>query len=115
MTPTNANTDQGQDPHVRWAPTGTLAIDTVASHWTTLQAQLGSRRGIEADLSAVERVDTAGVQLLLQLRRTCDSVGQALQVRGLAMPSDTSRLLGITNEAAAAAQVTPADAAGQEG
>ena len=29
-----------------WAPTGPLAIDKVASHWTALQAQLADGRAV---------------------------------------------------------------------
>lgn len=98
-----------------WAPAGTLTIDTVAGHWAALHALLGAGGPLVVDLAAVERIDTAGVQLLLQARRVAASVGRPVQVRGLAMPHVTRRLLGISEDAAVAAQATPAVMAGQEG
>lgn len=108
-TRTNADTP------LTWAPTGTLTIDAVASHWSSLQAHLGAGRALEIDLAAIERIDTAGMQLLLQVRRVASDSGQAVRMQGLQMNPDTRRLLGVLEHAAFAAQVTPATATGQEG
>ena len=97
-----------------WAPAGTLTIDTVAAHWTTLQAHLGATTPLAMDLAAVERVDTAGVQLLLQARRLAAGIGQTVQVQHFPMAPDARRLLGITDDAAAAAHDDPAMVTGQE-
>lgn len=98
-----------------WAPAGTLTIDTVAAHWSSLQSHLGAGRPLAVDLAAIDRIDTAGTQLLLQVRRVAEAVGQPVQVHGLTMPPETRRLLGISEDAAPAAQVSPAIATGQEG
>ena len=96
-----------------WAPEGTLTIDTVAGHWSALSACIGHGQAVHADLARVSRVDTAGIQLLIEARRTAASVGQDFRVTGLVVPAETCELLGITNDAANAA--TPAPSAGQEG
>jgi ABC-type transporter Mla MlaB component len=99
-----------------WTPAGPLTVETVAERWRHLHAQLGHGCGVRADLAGVSRVDTAGVQLLLQARRTAQGTGQCFDVQGLALPDETRRLLGVTNDAALeAAQMTPAPAVGQEG
>lgn len=115
MARTATRSRASQPPEALWAPTGTLTIDTVASHWTTVHALLGASPALAADLSAIERVDTAGVQLLVQVRRIAAGVGQTVQVRGLTMSPDVRHLLGISDEAASAARVTPAGVVGQEG
>lgn len=96
-----------------WAPEGTLTIDTVGEHWSALRARIGQGQAVHADLAAISRVDTAGIQLLLEARRTAAGVGQEFRVSGLVVPAETCELLGITNEAANAA--SPATVAGQEG
>lgn len=103
------------DAVTTWAPSGTLTIETVAGHWATLQAHLGAGRPVAMNLAAIERIDTAGVQLLLQARRVAAGVGHPVQVHGCAIAPDTRRLLGISEDAAVAAQVTPALVPGQEG
>ena len=115
MARKGTRTSAAHDAPTTWAPAGTLTIDTVAGHWTTLQVHLGAGRPLSVDLAAIQRVDTAGVQLLLQARRVAAAVGQSLHVQGLAMAAETRRLLGISEEAAIAAQMTPADVTGQEG
>jgi len=105
----------GQDVPSLWAPSGTLTIDTVAAHWASLQASLAAGPSVHIDLTGIERVDTAGVQLLLQARRVAAGAGHPVSVRGFSLPADSRRLLGMTEDAALAAQVTPADVTGQEG
>lgn len=97
-----------------WAPTGPLAIDTVASQWTALQAQLASGLAVAIDLTGATRVDTAGVQMLVQAQRAAAAAGRPLQVHGLALAPDTCRLLGIPMAAVAVDDI-PVLAAGQEG
>lgn len=114
MTRTKTN-DHATAAPASWSPTGTLTIDTVAAHWADVQAHLGTDRPLQIDLAAVDRVDTAGAQLLVQVRRVARGIGQVVHVHGLAMPADTRRLLGILEDAAPAAQATPVLATGQEG
>ena len=114
MSRTNT-TDHAVAAATAWAPTGTLTINTVAAHWASVQAHLGTDRPLQIDLAAIDRIDTAGAQLLVQVRRVARDIGQVVHVHGLAMPADTRRLLGILEDAAPAAQATPALATGQEG
>lgn len=114
MPRTNPTADPVDAP-LTWAPTGTLTIDTVAAQWSSVQTLLGAGRPLQVDLAAIDRIDTAGTQLLLQVRRVAGGTGQAVRLHGLAMPTDTRRLLGVLEDAAFAAQMTPATVTGQEG
>ncbi|MGV3518820.1 STAS domain-containing protein [Luteitalea sp.] len=97
-----------------WAPTGTLTIDTVSEQWQTLRPRLQDASETQADLGGITRVDTAGIQLLLQAQRTAAGAGHTFHVTGVPMSSEARALLGITDDAAVAA-TTPAGRAGQEG
>lgn len=97
-----------------WAPTGTLTIDTVSEQWQALRPRLQDAPETHADLGGITRVDTAGIQLLLQAQRTAAGAGHAFHVTGVPMSSEARALLGITDDAAVAA-TTPAARAGQEG
>ncbi len=97
-----------------WAPTGTLTIDTVTEQWNALRPRLQDVPETQADLGGITRVDTAGIQLLLQARRTAAGAGHTFHVTGMPISSEARALLGITEDAASAA-TTPAGRAGQEG
>ncbi|BCS35098.1 hypothetical protein TBR22_A43240 [Luteitalea sp. TBR-22] len=97
-----------------WAPTGTLTIDTVADHWGDLCPRLAE--DVRADLSAVTRVDTAGVQLLIAARRVAREAGRHFHVHAATLPGGAAALLGITSDVVVVTTATtPAPRAGEKG
>lgn len=59
--------------------TGDLTIYTAAECLAQLRHMTDAAVDIVLDLSEVGEIDTAGVQLLIQARRTCDAQGKSLQ------------------------------------
>lgn len=59
--------------------TGELNIYTAAECCAQLRHMIDDNTSIVLDLSAVSEIDTAGIQLLLQVRRTCHAQGRSLQ------------------------------------
>lgn len=59
--------------------TGDLNIYTAAECCTQLRHLIDANASIVLDLSAVSEMDTAGVQLLVQVRRACDAQGKPLR------------------------------------
>jgi len=56
-----------------------LTIYTAADTAARLRHALQSGEALDLDLSDVEDIDTAGLQLLLQLRRTAQQTGRAIR------------------------------------
>lgn len=65
---------------------GSLAIDTVTRAKTPLLAALARADHIDLDLSGVERFDTAGLQLLLLLRREARGAGRRVRLIDVSAP-----------------------------
>jgi anti-anti-sigma factor len=59
---------------------GELTVHSAAEHWTALLLALGEADGIELDLSEVTELDTAGLQVLLLVKRECAQLGKALRL-----------------------------------
>jgi anti-anti-sigma factor len=59
---------------------GELTVQTAAEQKTYLLAALQASSGIELDLSEIAEIDTAGLQLLLLLKREATQLGQGLKL-----------------------------------
>jgi anti-sigma B factor antagonist len=59
---------------------GELTVQTAAEQKTLLLAALETADGIAVDLSDIAEVDTAGLQLLLLLRREAAQLGKAFRL-----------------------------------
>ena len=70
------------DGHPCLALTGALTIYTVTDAKQDLENRLGRSPILEIDLSQVEELDTAGVQLLLWLKRSAAEHGTTLALTG---------------------------------
>ena len=68
-----------------FAPEGEMTIRTAAAQREALQQAIDAGC-VTLDLSRVEAIDTAGVQLLLAARRAVDPLGTPLQIRGAGDP-----------------------------
>jgi len=64
---------------------GELTVQTAAQHKDTLLSALETGNGVTLDLSDVSELDTAGLQLLLLLKREAAQLGKTL---GLLAPSE---------------------------
>lgn len=63
---------------------------------TELQAALQPSRAVTVDASAVERIDTAALQLLCAFAQQCSAEGRALKWRGdCTVLQDTAGQLGL--------------------
>lgn len=89
-----------------WRPHGALTIEDVAAAWP--EARAAATGDALVDLSALERIDTAGVQLLLALRRQVESrggtwrlVGCAPRTLELIQTLGGAQALGVTETSAA--------------
>ena len=75
----------------RWALSGPLTMDSVA-HLLEASKSLALPQAGVVDLEHVDRVDSAGVSLLLALKRRATAEGKPLQFAGVP-PSMTSLAL----------------------
>lgn len=74
-----------------------LGIEQVETLKQRLAPQLGSRRALVLDGSAVQRVHAAGLQLLLAFQRDRDREGLRTRIDAPSQPlADAARLLGLT-------------------
>ena len=64
--------------HLR--PVGELTVQTAAESKNSLLSALQTGSGIDLDLSGVSELDTAGLQLLLLLKREAEHLGKPLNV-----------------------------------
>lgn len=93
---------------------GELNIYTAAESATQLRTAIENHDTVILDLSMVEEIDTAGIQLLIQMRRTCSARNRNLVfVRPSPPVSDAVRLLWL-HEFLGMPQETDAAAAGSE-
>jgi anti-anti-sigma factor len=84
-----------------FAVTGELTIQTAAEHKTALLAALSSGGRLDVDLSGVTELDTAGLQVLLLLRREALEAGSAVRLLSpSAAVADVLRLARIDWDAA---------------
>ena len=100
---------------IEWRPDGAMTIEHAAALWADVRAHLansdtGSDAGAEAgsvaalhvDLSAVDRFDTAGCQVLLACREEARRRGAAWRLTGCGSHViDAMRLLGCEDTFAA--------------
>jgi anti-anti-sigma regulatory factor len=74
-----------------WRPTGAMTIEHAAASW----ADARSHVAMHVDLSAVERLDTAGCQVLLACREEARRRGAAWRLSGCGPQAiEVMRLLG---------------------
>jgi anti-anti-sigma factor len=75
---------------------GELTIYRAQELKDQLFAALASARELELDLGAVTEIDTAGVQVLVALKRAAQAQGRTLRLRAHSTPVlDTLDLLGL--------------------
>jgi anti-anti-sigma regulatory factor len=65
-----------------WTPGGSLTIEHAAEYWSAAAGTLTTAAGGHVDLSAVDRVDSAGLQLLIAVRRTLEQRGLVWRLTG---------------------------------
>lgn len=80
----------------------TLAAECTVAEADALQAELARRLdepgGVTVDVSALQRIDTAGLQLLAAFVRDRRTAGRAVEWRGRAAALDTAAsLLGLSD------------------
>ncbi|GGL07483.1 STAS domain-containing protein [Mangrovihabitans endophyticus] len=73
---------------------GDLTVQTVAERLPELLAELPEDGELELDLSAIDEVDTAGLQLLLVIKREATARGCPLRLT--AVGDSLARLLALT-------------------
>lgn len=66
-----------------WAISGELSFDTVPALYEQAKGVFAERLPESVDLRGVERVDSAGVALMLAWIRTVHSQGQSLKFRNI--------------------------------
>lgn len=64
----------------RWTCEGPLTIYRAANLKTELMQALAQSDGLELDLSKVEEIDTAGLQLLILAKREAARLGKAVAI-----------------------------------
>lgn len=69
-----------QIPMSRVALTEDFTIYSAAQNKENLLGQLDSSQGLELDLSGVEEMDSAGLQVLMLLKREADNRGKPLHL-----------------------------------
>jgi anti-sigma B factor antagonist len=67
---------------VRFRPEGELSIYTAADSKVALLNALAGAQDLEIDLASVTEIDTAGVQLLILLKREANRQGKRLVLSG---------------------------------
>jgi anti-anti-sigma regulatory factor len=85
-----------------WRPDGAMTIEHAAALWADARAHLANSGGgngdggtMHVDLSAVERLDTAGCQVLLACREDARRRGAAWRLTGCGPQAlEVIRLLG---------------------
>lgn len=77
------DTTSGSGAATRISLSGSMTIYEAAAHKQELLAALAAAQALELDLGAVDEADTAGLQLLLLLRREAARGGKPLRVVGL--------------------------------
>jgi anti-anti-sigma regulatory factor len=88
------------DSTTQWRPGGSLTIDRAAALWAEAQTHLASNGSgtIYVDLSAIERVDTAGCQILLACREDARRRGLGWTLDGCGMQIvEVMQLLGCVD------------------
>jgi anti-sigma B factor antagonist len=86
------------DPGVALAPGAELTVSQAAPLRATLLARLEAGAWTGLDLSAVEAMDSAGVQLLLALRRSLADEGLPWTLSGASEPvREVLALYGLTD------------------
>lgn len=76
-----ANATKPRPPrHSRLALDGAMTIYRAENRKTALLKALGNAAELEIDLSGVEEMDTAGLQLLLLVKREADRAGKTLRL-----------------------------------
>jgi len=65
---------------------GELTIYTAAEQWSPLLAALEDGGDLRIGLAAVTEVDTAGLQILLAVRREAERLGGAAEFHGASEP-----------------------------
>ena len=81
-----------QGSSARVALSGELTIYSVAEIKSALAEAMGKASAIEVDLSAVSKIDTAGLQLMLIVKRNPGS-----DVRFVNHPPEVLRLVDLSN------------------
>lgn len=71
---------QMDDDRCRIAIVGEMTIYNAAEMKKDLDIVLAEPKSIEMDLVAVTEIDSAGVQLLILMKKTCDGTGQAMKL-----------------------------------
>lgn len=66
----------------QWRPEGEMTIYTAAEYKTRLVAALEQCQELEIDLSQVNEIDTAGLQLLILAKRECTARNCSLHLVG---------------------------------
>lgn len=80
-----------------WAPDGPLTIDRAATLWPLAAEAVSADAGetVHVDLAQVERIDTAGCQILVRLASDAQARGLVWQLTGCsAGVAETIGLLG---------------------
>jgi anti-anti-sigma factor len=65
-----------------WTLGGPLTIEHAAASWRTAAETLRAATDGHLDLSGVDRIDSAGLQLLIAIRRTLERRGLAWRLTG---------------------------------
>ena len=71
-----------------WQPTGELTIYTAADSKANLMSMLHDCENIDIDLSQIDTLDSAGVQILLMAKREAEACNKQLKLKQL---SDSAR------------------------
>ncbi|MBW4052955.1 MAG: STAS domain-containing protein [Proteobacteria bacterium] len=106
--PTKRGSARGRPAVVRGKPAGagpsalTLAAECTVAEADALQSQLARRLqepgAVTVDVSALQRIDTAGLQLLAAFVRDRRTAGRAVKWRGRAAALDSAAsLLGVND------------------